>query len=183
MKPFSDACRFDYPLNKNSVVLDCGGYEGNFAYQIHDKFECRVIVFEPINKFYKSIRTNDKISSHNIGVGGHTRDMLFSIQGDMSGAFVECNEPEKVHVVSIKLISDLVGFVDLIKLNIEGMEYEVLESMIDNGIVSRFKNIQVQFHRIPNSENIIPKIRERLSKTHFLTYGDDYIFENWELKQ
>lgn len=40
--------RLDYPLDAESIVLDVGGYKGDFTALIHEKFNCRVFVFEPL---------------------------------------------------------------------------------------------------------------------------------------
>ena len=73
--------------------------------------------------------------------------------------------------------------VDLIKINVEGGEYSLLERMIDKQIIENFKNIQVQFHKFfPNSAQRRNAIRNALSKTHFITYDYPFIWENWQRK-
>ena len=71
--------------------------------------------------------------------------------------------------------------IDLIKINIEGDEFPVLKSLIDNDVIHMFKNIQVQFHQfIPDSVNLRNWIREKLTLTHKLTYDYEFVWENWE---
>lgn len=75
--------------------------------------------------------------------------------------------------------------VDLIKINIEGGEYDLLEHLLSSGMVKRFKNIQVQFHEdvIPKAEARMRKIHDELSKTHRVTFQKIFIWENWEIKE
>ena len=40
--------RLNYPLDSNSLILDIGGYQGNWAEQIHNKYNATIHVFEPI---------------------------------------------------------------------------------------------------------------------------------------
>lgn len=73
--------------------------------------------------------------------------------------------------------------VDLIKINIEGGEYDLLDEIIANNWLSKFKNIQVQFHDfvIENPRERMEKIQKELAKTHQLTYQYDFVWENWKL--
>lgn len=184
MKPYSIDCLYDYLLTPESVVLDCGGYEGNFSKQIYEKFKCKVIVFEPVSEFFGKIASPnpDKVFVHNVGIGDSTRIENFLINGDMSGLYSHKGNPTTVKIMSIRLVSDMVGTVDLLKLNIEGMEYEVLNEIIGGGIAKRFKNIQIQFHHLPYSEARIETIRKGLSWTHRQTFCEDYVWEGWTLK-
>ena len=71
---------------------------------------------------------------------------------------------------------------DLLKLNIEGGEFSVLEALLDRDLVKKIGNIQVQFHGcIPDAAARRDKIRERLAATHHLTYDAPFVWENWEL--
>ena len=73
--------------------------------------------------------------------------------------------------------------VDLMKVNIEGGEYELLEHLIAKGLVPRIRNIQVQFHEdvIPRAARRMERIQSSLAKTHHLTWQERFIWENWEL--
>jgi len=74
-----------------------------------------------------------------------------------------------------------VKHINLIKINIEGGEYELLEKMIISNLIKRFDNIQIQFHRfIANAFTKRRLIQKGLSKTHYLTYNYPFIWENWK---
>ena len=83
------------------------------------------------------------------------------------------------------LLQEKIEKVDLLKMNIEGGEYDLLEHMIKNNLTSKFENIQVQFH-----DNVFDGWEEKynfivnnLTKTHHLTYKFEFKFENWELNK
>jgi hypothetical protein len=63
--------RYDYPLTKNSFVIDLGGYEGQWTSEIHSKYGCRVVVFEPVRKFAQALserfEANEDIEVSNSG--------------------------------------------------------------------------------------------------------------------
>jgi len=56
-----------------SVVFDVGGFQGNWAADIHDRYRVRVHVFEPHPTFAEALRTpfqrNDAIIIHNFALG------------------------------------------------------------------------------------------------------------------
>jgi hypothetical protein len=45
-----ETLRLDYPLDSNSVVVDAGGFEGEWAYSICEKYNSTVYVLEPIKE-------------------------------------------------------------------------------------------------------------------------------------
>ena len=77
-----------------------------------------------------------------------------------------------------------INHVDLIKINIEGGEYEVLETLLNNNMISIFKNIQVQFHDfiVENAKERMNAIQKKIALTHELTYQYEFVWENWKLK-
>jgi hypothetical protein len=93
------------------------------------------------------------------------------------------NSIEKIKLVKYyDFINDnKIDHIDLIKINIEGSEYELLEHIIENNLHVKIKNLQIQFHKIFNdSEEKREKIRKSLSLTHKLTYDYTFVWENWE---
>ena len=73
--------------------------------------------------------------------------------------------------------------IDLIKINIEGGEFEFFEKILSSNLALKFDNIQVQFHDfVPDSDSRMKQIQNELSKTHFLTYQFEYVWENWKRK-
>jgi FkbM family methyltransferase len=73
--------------------------------------------------------------------------------------------------------------IDLLKLNVEGAEYDILNDMIDTRQIERVTDIQVQFHDfVPDAETKLERIRQRLSATHRPTYQYTFVWENWHLR-
>ena len=69
-----ETLRLDYKLTKNSVVFDIGGYRGDFAESIYEKYNCTVYVFEPVQEYFEFIKKRFDEKTINILV----RDMNFS---------------------------------------------------------------------------------------------------------
>lgn len=48
--------RLMYDLGVDSVVMDIGGYEGQWASDIYAMYRCKVHVFEPVQEYYNTIK-------------------------------------------------------------------------------------------------------------------------------
>jgi len=181
--------RYDYPLNENSIVFDIGFYKGEFTKKIFNEFACQIIAFEPIEKYFlqglKNIPRSKKIKVFNYAVGIEDKIEGITVQDDSSSLLVKSLNTQLIEIRSFSsILKELnINSIDLIKCNIEGAEYSLLEYMLDLGITNICKNIQVQFHTfVENAEERRNKIRERLKETHKLTYDFGWIWESWELK-
>jgi FkbM family methyltransferase len=182
-----DSLRVNYPLDENSIVLDLGGYEGTWAQKIFDKYQCNILVFEPIPNLYENLvekfKLNNKIKVYNFGISDIDKEIEISLLNDGSSFYIDSENKVTTKVVSmIKFLKENnLNNIDLIKINIEGDEFPVLKSLIDNDMINIFNDIQVQFHQfIPDSINQRNWIREKLSLTHKLTYDYEFVWENWE---
>src|SRR5438309_2140987 len=69
--------RLDYDLSPNSVVLDVGGFEGQWASDIFGMYLCNVHVFEPVREHFESIsrrfQRNKSIHIYPFGLGASHR--------------------------------------------------------------------------------------------------------------
>jgi FkbM family methyltransferase len=182
--------RLDYDLNPNSLIFDVGGYKGEFTSDIFCKYNSNVYVFEPVNLFYQIIQNkfsnNNKIKIFGFGLSGKDEQLQISISENSSSVYLKTEKTEMIQLKSIVdfIKKNYISQVDLIKINIEGGEYELLEALIENDLVSSFVNIQVQFHDfiIENAKERMNKIQTNLSKTHKLTYQYEFVWENWKIK-
>ena len=181
--------RLNYSLNEKSVVFDLGGYEGQWTSDIFSKYCCYIHIFEPVGKFNTQIKErfskNKKITVHAYGLSNDTKTVLISVNDDCSSIFTLGEKTEKIRLV--KAIDFMqkrnIGTIDLMKINIEGGEYDLLDHLIKTGFATHIKNIQVQFHDfIPNAFERMQRIQKNLSKTHFLTYQYIFVWENWQIK-
>lgn len=190
MIPFTrEDQRYEYPLTKDSVVIDAGGHKGDFARRIAETYSSRVFVFEPVDRYFRACREALKhfprVAVFPIGIGGYTRRDVFGIRGDSTGRFA-AGESEDVDIRSIGEVLAELGLdrVALLKLNVEGSEYEILDAILAAGLAPRFDNIQVQFHDvIPEAVGRRGQIHDRLGLSHCLTYCTPFVWENWEIKK
>ena len=182
-------------LGFESVVFDVGGYHGDFTYDISWLYGCTVHVFEPVNKFYNLIRNRfqsiPSIQVHPFGLSNKTEKVTFGMGEDSTGLYKLGSYKTTVQLKNIEEVVDDLSLtnIDLIKLNIEGGEYPLLEHCLEKQLVSKMKNIQVQFHQelgpgywLQDTTDRRESIRNNLSQTHDLTFNDEWVWENWRLK-
>lgn len=179
--------RYKYNLNKDSVVLDIGMYKGEFVDRIFKTYGCNIIGFEPIFEYYNICTSRfqiGKIKLFNFGLGAFTREEEITIDGDCSSILAnkENIKKEKIKIISVLSFLKLnnIEKIDLMKINIEGMEYELLETLLYNSCINNINNIQVQFHDfVPDAEEKRKNIVDELILTHEPTFCYPFVWENY----
>jgi len=182
--------RLDYDLDSESVVFDLGGYQGQWA---SDLFAChgsRIHVFEPVPEYAQRIRrrftSNARITVHECGLASINAQVDFYMQDDGTSQF----RPNKGASVSGTL-REAAGYmeemgitrIDLMKINIEGGEYDLLEHLIASHWIGRIRDLQVQFHDcVPDAHAKLKHAHNLLAVTHRLTYHFPFVWENWRLR-
>lgn len=181
--------RLNYDLNENSVVFDVGGYQGNWAEDIFKLYHSKLYIFEPVSEYAEKIKKrfirNSNIKIFNIGLASTNAERKIAVIEKSSSFFRQSRQMENVKLLNIIdfMKNKNIENIDLMKINIEGGEYELLECLISSNFVTKIKNIQIQFHDfMPNAKKRMNRIQENLKRTHFLTYQFEFIWENWKKK-
>jgi FkbM family methyltransferase len=181
--------RFAYELSPESLVLDLGGYEGQWASDLYARQRCRIAIFEPVSKFAAAIderfRRNPDIEVFAYALGATDRREVISLGGASSSAFKEKADKDEIEYVDVArwFAQYDVGEVALMKINIEGGEYELLERMIAVGLVGRVRDLQIQFHNFSaDAAQRMEAIQAALASTHDRTYSYRFVWENWRLR-
>lgn len=181
--------RRDYKLNENSVVFDVGGYKGDFTNDIYNKYKCNICVFEPIKGYFEKIdkrfRDNDKIQVYNYGLSDENRTCQISVCADSSSIYKNTGSKEEIHVYNVvDVFSNLeITTIDLMKINVEGSEYDILPKLIDSDLVEKVNNLQIQFHHfVENAETKRKIITKLLKMTHTCDWCEDWVWESWSKK-
>ncbi len=185
-----ETLRLDYPLDQTSIVFDVGGYRGNFADAIYRKFGCHIYVFEPVQVFYNEcvsrFGNNESITCLNYGLSSASGWFNMSLNNDKSS--FKKNEKGTVQQAQIRSIAEVVAElgieqIDLVKINIEGGEFDLLPAMIDSGLITRIKFLQVQFHNfVAGAVESRLSIRNSLKKSHREMWNYEFVWESWELQ-
>lgn len=177
-------------LGPGSVVFDVGGFKGNWAADIHDRYGARIHVFEPHPGFAAEIRKrfygNDAIVIHEFALGAQQGSLILSDDGDASSSFRKAKHTVtgRIEPVSGFFAEADIPRIDLMKVNIEGGEYDLLPALAGAGIMGRIGILQVQFHLF-SADDIARRddIRAILEETHSCDWSYDFVWEQWSLRQ
>lgn len=181
------ALLLDVPVTSDDVVIDAGGFEGDWTAAMLVRYGCHVEVFEPVPQFAarcaERFGRNARVRVRREALGGSTRTTRFAIDALASSEFARGASVEAEVVDVAVLVDELAarfGDVGCLKLNVEGGEYETLERLLGSGAISRCRSILVQHHAQPEGW------RERLAatdaglrSTHERAWGFPMVWEKW----
>jgi FkbM family methyltransferase len=186
-----ETLRLDYSLTHESLVFDLGGYHGDFAAAVYERYGCNVYIFEPVPAFYQicvdRFQGNTKIICLNYGLSSVDGWLDIGLAENAS-SFSSPHATGAVQRVQIRSVVECVrelgiNRIDLMKINIEGGEFDVIPAIINSGDIKKVQNLQVQFHDfVDGAVKKRAVIRAQLEKTHFEMWNYEFIWENWTLK-
>lgn len=180
--------RYDYPLtDRAGTLLDLGGYEGNWTAEMLSRFpQCSSTIFEPLPVYAHALGDrfdhDARVRICDFGLGSSTRTAPMTVAGDSSSVHAIGDQHEEVQIVDIAEWWECSGLasVDVIKINIEGGEFEILPRLIETGLIQRIEYVQVQFHQfVPDARRQMNAILGQLALTHEPTYRFPFVWENW----
>lgn len=180
--------RYDFPfLNQDSVVFDLGGYQGEWAEGIFVRYGATVHVFEPHPEFagrlQEKYQRNSKIHVHACALS--SRDGEFTLSDLADGSSSQRKGGRVLHCRTVEageyLKSLGVESVDLMKVNIEGGEYDILPHLHQIGFLKNIQSLQIQFHLF-GEPNIADRerIRGMLREHHQEAWCYPFIWEHWD---
>ena len=182
-------------LSKDSIVFDLGGYVGDYASKISDICKCKIFLFEPIKNSYdkcvERFNSDDDVKCFDFGLGVKTETIKISENGASSSSFsVKKNEMKDKIECDIRnfhhfMQENNINHIDLLKINIEGGEFDLLDYLLKDDRILKIKKFQIQFHHfVENAEQRRDKIREKLWDTHKNSWctdvGSDPFYWKWE---
>jgi len=183
---------YDHDLCENSFVVDVGGYTGQWSREIIEKYNCNIIIYEPIHEYFNQLKENfskyNNATLLNYGLGNENQQLKVRLRG-VQTTTQRSNDESYDDIIEIRDVAqenDLLNHkIDLISINIEGGEYKLLERMLEVNMLKNVLNIQIQFHEwYPSyikSKTLRTSIQNQLSKTHELTYCYPFVWENWKM--
>lgn len=184
-----ETLRLDYPLTHDSLVLDVGGYRGDWTNRIVERHDPFVLIFEPVPTYAEEIRErfrdNPKVEVFDFALADKDDVAEITLLEDASSLFRSGGERVSVRCRDVVAFLAERGIerIDLMKINIEGGEYALLDRMLDANLCRCCRDVQIQFHTVFSDAGLWrQRIRARLAQTHALTYDYDFVWENWHLR-
>jgi FkbM family methyltransferase len=190
---FSDnyhVLQYGIQFGAGDIILDLGANEGVFSIMMAKLFPLvQIYSVEAISSTYKTLLSNiasnhtANINPWNCGVGGNTGQREFTVCNNFSGGSSSVmsifdkhhHRKETVKIFSMQDLFNLlkVSHCKLLKIDIEGMEHEVLLnctdfSRIDNMVAEIHINSHLQKSGYSTSK-LVNYIRERTNLIHYET--------------
>lgn len=196
--------RYQYNLTPDSVVIDVGGYVGLWAKDISNRFNCIVHSYEAVERYFSQINHSNVVPYqyavtcktgidwiHVCDEGSAVGSLAeFKKKNDKDNSYQNnikshANIPlEKINTIDINEILEKFNKVDLLKINIEGGEYDILERMCSTGTINKINNIQIQFHNfVENAQNKYDKVVNELQDTHVCEFNSMWRWSFWTKKK
>ncbi|QYX58382.1 FkbM family methyltransferase [Roseovarius sp. SCSIO 43702] len=174
-------------LPEGATVLDFGGFEGTWADRIlAAQPSADIHVFEPHPVFAahltQKFAERENVHVHAFALGRTDGTLSLSDTGDASSAVADLEKSLEAPVKAVSQFFDAhpLPAIDLVKINIEGGEYDLLPALLDAGVMDRIARLQVQFHLFdPAFAEARDAIRTRLSETHDCAWCYPFVWEEW----
>lgn len=187
---------YEAPLAQGAIALDVGAFHGDWAARVHEKYRARIYAFEldppSIEFLRRRFADTPDIQCLPYGLAG-ADDRLELIQRGMGSTLYEPGgsggqadagggDTVAVDVRDIVAVLDELGHagIDIIKLNIEGAEYEVLERLIAADRLDQIRVYTIQFHEWhPGAHRRRRRIQRALARTHAKVWDYPFVWEQW----
>jgi FkbM family methyltransferase len=145
-------------LSDFSIVYSIGiGEDASFDLEVMKRYGVELHAFDPTPKsidWVKSQKWPPNFRFHPIGVGGSNRDAIFYpptnpnwVSYSIIPQKLVSSAPIKVKLRRLATITNDLGHdkIDLLKMDIEGAEYEVIDDLLAHGFAS-YKQLLIEFH-------------------------------------
>lgn len=185
----------DHSLKQADVVLEIGGYLGNWSSALTKQNKCKLIIFEPVKAFCQVLevrfKDHNNVEICSYGLSDSDGTVIVRVAGDASTAIADRRIP-RTSITETIVVRDIatvfreksLNDVALVQMNIEGAEYDLLIHMLKHDLIRKCAFLQIQFHLIgPESLSKRESIRSSLSETHTLEYDYPFVWEAWRRKQ
>ena len=182
------------PIDSESVVVDLGANVGEFSSEVASMTGCRCYAVEPSPVTFEQIPGTGAVKKFNYAIAGEDGPVALFLSPNSeanSTAHVPTqtvNESVTVEGVTLESFLERNGIesVDLLKIDIEGAEVDLFDTLQDDTIRA-IKQITIEFHDFIRDYNIareVRQIKKRLKSLGFfamvfsVTYNKDVLFIN-----
>ncbi len=181
--------KYDIDLKAGGIVLDIGAYKGQYTKKMLAKNKDMVFwLYEPIAAYFQICQNlfldEKSITIYQAAVSANGRDFQMEIDG-LRSRHSPGNLADSVSTTSIDIqnIFDSAKEFELLKMNIEGMEYECLEKLINTNSLIKAKYLLIQFHNFEDqSPYKLEKIHENINKDFTNIWKYEWTWELWKRK-
>ncbi len=161
-------------LGATPMIIDCGGNIGLSVIAFKRRYpQARILTFEAdpalaatLAQNIKALRLAD-VTVEAKAVAATRGDIMFHPNGADGGHVVASDEARAIAVPAVRLSDLIEGPVDLLKLDIEGSEYDVIADLSQSGQIAQVKRLICEVHGNPATQQRFAELWERLNDAGF----------------
>jgi FkbM family methyltransferase len=166
-------------LDAQSLVVDLGAHKGEFSAHVSRTYGCRCIAIEANPALYGGIIENALLKKYNYAISGQNGPIRFYVSENLEASSINKDisdvwgTREGIEVAGISfedlLAKCQIATIDLLKVDIEGGEIEMFQSM-GSKTIQKIKQITIEFHTFcnPMLEKNVFQIKARLRNLGFI---------------
>jgi FkbM family methyltransferase len=177
------------PIHEGGIVVDAGGHDGEWSERLHGKYRPRILLFEPdpasLARSEERFADNPDVRCFGFGLADRDAELTL-IQKGLGSTFHRgiggTGSPMPARVRDVAAVLDELGLerIDLMKVNIEGGEFDLLDRLIEVGRLPGIGCLLIQFHEwIDGAHGRRRRIRKALRRTHSLEWDYPWVWEKW----
>ena len=164
--------KYDFKIEKTDTVIDVGAHIGLFS--LHTSQICKngkIYAFEPMIENYDILKSNiqlnnfSNIKAENCAISNSSSKITIYQNNDESGhsKFIETNNPIEVNSKSLNEIfnDEKIEKCDLLKLDCEGSEYEIIDSLEDKNF-EKIEKMIIEYHLADSHPELLNKLKNKL---------------------
>ena len=180
-------------IKRGDVIFDIGAHIGSFSVYAASK-GALVYAFEPDLVNYHKLLENIKLNNlesvifpFNYGIYSYTGDLSLDIaEHNKGGHSILTNSGESKTKIHIKKLSDVItehhiSKINLLKIDIEGAEYEIFKNLNELEIRT-IEKIVGEYHLIPEYEKYDFKFLHQILKPHYKHVGKYWPYNFYAVK-
>jgi FkbM family methyltransferase len=189
---------YDIDLHDGAVMVDVGGYEGEWSGQILARAETQgaravdLHVFEPepnsLERLQRALGEDGRVHLHPFGLASCDRFQRMAVGGPGTSQFKSGSQPGFFGAADLELrdvntvVTRLgIDHIDVMMINIEGGEYELIDRLYETDWLPRIDCLLVQFHEFgPDAYRARRRNRRELAESHRCTWSYKWVFERWD---
>lgn len=145
-------------LNKNSIIYSIGiGEDISFDEALYNAFNCDIFMYDPTPKSINWVKNKQLLSNYHffpIGISNKIGKLEFLLPKNdnfISGSLLQQQNVSGEKRITVK-VNTMTNFmkqnnhqsVDVLKMDIEGSEYDVIENSLESNL--DIKQILIEFH-------------------------------------
>tara|TARA_B100000035_G_scaffold288254_1_gene273751 strand:- start:4515 stop:5177 length:663 start_codon:yes stop_codon:yes gene_type:complete len=183
--------RFNYKLHEGDVVFDLGAFRGSFSEKVYNE-NSRYFLFDTnptmVDFLKKKFIKKENVSIYPFGLG--ERDIYgkakksFSPWAQAGASFRETSNENIIIKDFLKFCQEKnINEIKVLKINIEGAEYNLMKYLHENDFLKNIQHIQIQPHDFENESlgNLL-ELHKNLHETHKLKSSYPFVWDFWERK-